>query len=269
MEVRPNPLEHGRYWDATLNVVGGCAIVDSSCLNCYAVPYATGIHAANDVELYRGTTEWRNGHWTWNERTTVLPLNHPNYTAAWSWRGAAEPLLGKGKPSILWLNSMADIFYPARLTEAIVIEAIDYFLENVAISDHIGLILTKHPAQMVAYFRAKPNWWRRKFWLGFSAGDQRWWDRRWQLIRPLAEQGWFIFTSIQPMLGPVVLAPDFRRLGRWVICGGEQHPGHREMDPDWARSLRGQCAGRLPFFVKQMTTGWLPLDLLFREFPKV
>jgi protein gp37 len=74
------------------------------------------------------------------------------------------------------------------------------------------------------------------------------------------------------MLTPVVLPPDFLRLGRWVICGGEQHPGKREANPDWMRSLRDQCKGAdppLPFFCKQMTTGWLPPDLLFREFPKV
>lgn len=72
------------------------------------------------------------------------------------------------------------------------------------------------------------------------------------------------------MLTKVVLSPDSRGLLRWVICGGEQHPGHRVMNEDWARALRDQCnAAGLPFFVKQMTTGRLPLDLLFREFPKV
>jgi len=123
---------------------------------------------------------------------------------------------------------------------------------------------------MVEYFSAQPEWWRRRFWLGFSAGDQLWWNRRWHIMRQLAEQGWFIFTSIQPMLTKVVLSSDFLALGRWVICGGEQHPGHRVMDPDWARALRDQCkAAGLPFFVKQMTTGWLPPDLQIREFPKV
>jgi len=68
----------------------------------------------------------------------------------------------------------------------------------------------------------------------------------------------------------VVLLPDSLTLLRWVIVGGEQHPGHREANPDWMRSLRDQSkAAGLPFFVKQMTSGWLPPDLLFREFPKV
>jgi len=267
MGVRPDPLEHGRYWDATVNVVGGCVIVDSSCYYCYAAPYAGGIHAATDIELYRGTVEWRNGRWTWTSLLTKLPPDHPNHTLPLRWRGVEEPLLGPGKSSILWLNSMADLFVPGRPTEDF-----DRLLVNTAISPHniVGLILTKYPAQMVAYFHAKPTWWRKRFILVFSAGDQRWWDLRWNIMRPLAEAGWTVGTSIQPMLGPVVVAPDYQALGRWVICGGEQHPGHRVTDPDWARALRDQCkAAGLPFFVKQMTSGSRPPDLLFREFPKV
>ena len=38
----------------------------------------------------------------------------------------------------------------------------------------------------------------------------------------------------------------------WVICGGESGPGARPMHPDWARSLRDQCASAgVPFFFKQ------------------
>jgi len=38
----------------------------------------------------------------------------------------------------------------------------------------------------------------------------------------------------------------------WVILGGESGPGARPMHPDWARSLRDQCAeAGVPFFFKQ------------------
>lgn len=38
----------------------------------------------------------------------------------------------------------------------------------------------------------------------------------------------------------------------WVIVGGESGPHARPMHPDWARSLRDQCAAaRAPFFFKQ------------------
>ena len=38
----------------------------------------------------------------------------------------------------------------------------------------------------------------------------------------------------------------------WVIAGGESGHGVRPMHPDWARSLRDQCArAGVPFFFKQ------------------
>jgi protein gp37 len=176
MGVRPDPLDHGRYWDATLNVVGGCEIVDRSCRFCYAPPDAAGLQTSRDVELYKNTTVFKHGRWTWNGRLTVRPPEDSTWTDPLRWKGVAEPLLGKGKPSILWVNSMSDIFHPGHPPEAI-----DRVLQNVAISPNniIGLILTKHPEQLVEYFSTKPDWWRKRFILVFSAGDQLWWNRRW------------------------------------------------------------------------------------------
>lgn len=43
-----------------------------------------------------------------------------------------------------------------------------------------------------------------------------------------------------------------RKLIDWVIAGGESGPGARPMHPDWARSLRDQCAAAgVPFLFKQ------------------
>ena len=59
--------------------------------------------------------------------------------------------------------------------------------------------------------------------------------------------------SLEPLLGPVTLADHHLRTLDWVICGGETGPKARPMHPDWARSLRNQCAAAgVPFFFK----GW-------------
>lgn len=56
---------------------------------------------------------------------------------------------------------------------------------------------------------------------------------------------WF-WLSRMPTEGNVCATLD------WVICGGESGPGARPMHPDWARSLRDQCAAAaVPFFFKQ------------------
>lgn len=71
-----------------------------------------------------------------------------------------------------------------------------------------------------------------------------------------------------------LIDPDLTGIN-WVICGGESDPErkHRErqMDPNWARSLRRDCsAAAVPFFMKQMTGKTpIPDDLLVRQFPDV
>jgi protein gp37 len=117
--------------------------------------------------------------------------------------------------------------------------------------------------------------WLPKLWLCFSAGNQKWFDKRWADIRPLAEAGWFVFVSIAPMLGPVTLPDDFLALGKWVIVNGECEQitpeNCRTMDADWARALLDQCrVANIPFFMRNMHSGaYVPADLQVREFPNV
>lgn len=95
------------------------------------------------------------------------------------------------------------------------------------------------------------------------------------------------FLSIEPMLGPVDLwqcgdgplaggfpsdeqisgerGAHYIRHGspriHWVICGGESGTPARPMHPDWARSLRDQCAAAgVPFLFKQWGEWRPPAD---------
>lgn len=89
----------------------------------------------------------------------------------------------------------------------------------------------------------------------------------------------WVGLSIEPLLGPIDLGnlrrPDgtywdvfetegygpnyWTRPGLdWVVVGGESGRGARPMHPDWARSLRDQCAAAgVPFFFKQWGA-WRP-----------
>jgi hypothetical protein len=89
------------------------------------------------------------------------------------------------------------------------------------------------------------------------------------------------FISVEPMLGKVTLPYGSLPVGPgfclqreqilwcdkaldWVICGGESGPHARPMHPDWARSLRDQCAAaQVPFFFKQWGE-WAEVE---REYP--
>lgn len=110
--------------------------------------------------------------------------------------------------------------------------------------------------------------------LGVSAERQKEADDR--IPHLLATPAALRFVSCEPLLGPIDLARyldghedngvDFSRepgsvvgacLGwtpplDWVIAGGESGPNARTMHPDWARSIRDQCAAAdIPFFFKQ------------------
>ena len=84
------------------------------------------------------------------------------------------------------------------------------------------------------------------------------------------------FVSYEPALGPLsIIATEpirFKYNGvdpDWIICGGESGRGAREMNPEWARSLKWECEQvGVAFFMKQMTGRKpIPNDLMVREFP--
>jgi protein gp37 len=124
-----------------------------------------------------------------------------------------------------------------------------------------------------------PRWPLPNVWLGTSVEDQATADAR--IPEVLATPAAVRWISAEPLLGPVNLsrcgqhytgsgplyiwktslsgnggwrkqhmepAPEVN----WVVCGGESGPKARPMHPDWARSLRDQCAAAgTAFFFKQ------------------
>ncbi|MGF3026558.1 DUF5131 family protein [Methylobacterium aquaticum] len=133
-------------------------------------------------------------------------------------------------------------------------------------------------------------------WLGVSVEDQRRADERIpDLLGTPAAVRWI---SAEPLLGPVDLEampfsegdprhrwsaltgqaimhatgaggqPDFTvRLDApirphldWVVVGGESGPGARPMHPDWARSLRDQCAAAGVSYHFKQWGAWAELD---------
>jgi protein gp37 len=134
---------------------------------------------------------------------------------------------------------------------------------------------------------AAGGWHLPNVWLGTSVEDQQRADER--IPHLLATPAAVRFLSVEPLLGPIDLYngdPDPRLGGHqatktfigdwweagddlkgpsrhgvdWVIVGGESGPNARPMHPDWARSLRDQCAAaEVPFFFKQWGE-WGPDD---------
>jgi len=134
------------------------------------------------------------------------------------------------------------------------------------------------------YDNCGPAWPYQNIWLGVSVEDQSTADERIPLLlqTPAAVR----WISAEPLLGPInlnhldadaagnrdlcqinALTGDHSDMGRpcpdvahlnWVVVGGESGPGARPMHPDWARSLRDQCAAAGVEFLFKQWGEWAP-----------
>lgn len=134
------------------------------------------------------------------------------------------------------------------------------------------LLLTKRPGNVRAMVPLQ--WlesWPRHVWLGTTAGTQRAADENVEAL--LATPAAIHFLSIEPLLEPVTLKPEWLEMELqafggggvkcfprvdWVIVGGESGGKARPMHAKWARALRDQCAVHgVAFFFKQWGE-WAP-----------
>ncbi len=265
------------WTDATWNPVGGCSIHSPGCNGCYAMKLAASPRL-NKHPLYAGTTEIVKGKAVWNGKLTQLPDDHDGWTWPLRWRGATNPAhppkLGQGKPSLIFVGDMTDVFHKGRSRGDI-----DRIVATILLSPHIGQLLTKRPDAMAQYFYdpALPDrlddmmysisgepWplaergglLNRRLWLGCSVERQQEAEERHRFMKFIANMGFTTFVSYEPALGPV----DWRgwEFLKQLIAGGmsgsEATPSH----PDWFRAARDWCAANgIAFFFKQWGE-WCP-----------
>jgi protein gp37 len=267
---------HIEWTDATWNVVNGCTIVSHGCEHCYAMRLAATRlkhhpSRAGLARIHNGHPQWT-GSVTFNNKVLLDPLR---------WR----------RPRKIFVCAHGDLFH-----ENVASLWIDHVFAVIAAAPrHVFQVLTKRPERLREYAEEAmgcgehwlahcershaPMWPLPNVWLGVSVEDQKRADERVPVLldTPAAVR----WLSCEPLLGPVDLAsmracrgcPGCSRLGRspldpisdcwtkridWVVAGGESGPGARPMHPDWARSLRDQCAAAgVPFLFKQWGE-WAP-----------
>ena len=180
---------------------------------------------------YGPTVRTAKGRPVWTGELVAAPA------ATWN-----EPLRRR-KPTTWFVNSMGDMFHE-KLPEPWLDRA---FKIMAATPRHRFLILTKRTARMLAY--AEAHGCPPHVWLGTSIEDQE----RAELRLPLLVRvpAAIRFVSAEPLLEAVDLRPWLPAI-QWLIAGAESGPDARPFNPDWARSLRDQCAAAgVPFFFKQ------------------
>jgi len=214
------------WTDHTFNPWIGCTKVSPGCDHCYAE--ARMDHRLGQVRWGPHGERRRTGEAYWRE-----PLK-------WNRRAADA-----GQRERVFCASLADVFDNQILSDW----RADLWALIESTPNLDWLLLTKRPQNIAAMLPA--NWgdgWPN-VWLGTTAENQTEADRR--IPHLLARRATVRFVSAEPLLGPI----DFTAIGPrldWIIVGGESGPGARPMHPDWARSIRDQCAAAgVPFFFKQ------------------
>lgn len=249
------------WTDATWNPVTGCSVVSPGCTNCYAMRLA-GTRLRHHPSRAGLTAPSKAGPvWTGEVRFNAQWLDQP---------------LRWARPRDIFVCAHGDLFH-----EDVPDEWIDrVFAVMARAGNHRFQVLTKRSGRMRRYIagltrkriqdqayklsRAVQYEGRWLFdlplpnvWLGTSAERQQEADARIpDLIETLAAVH---FLSLEPLLGPIDFrkVPGFNRVNLslhnwWVIVGGESGAGARPMFPEWARSIRDQCAAAgVPYFHKQ------------------
>jgi protein gp37 len=284
------------WTDATWNPIGGCTRVDEGCRNCYAEIMAARFSGpgqwGDGLAHIVGGAGHRDHRWTGEVRLNATALDKPL-----RWRkpsrifvNSTSDLFHEAVPDE-WIDEVFAVMAlcpqhtfqvltkrPARMRKYLnqpgrVGDVLDACL---AYANGPGATNPRLVEDGIALLTL-PN-----VWLGTSISDQASADLRIPVLLdcPAAVR----FLSVEPMLGPVALdavctddmgiyaltgtrsdgsGPSGFSQGTridWVICGGESGPGARPMHPDWARSLRDQCAiAEVPFFFKQWGE-WAPLE---------
>ena len=181
-------------------------------------------------------------------------------------KGFDKPLSWK-EPTMVFINSWSDFFI--KEADPWRNEAWDIIRRTPHLTYQI---LTKRPKRI---FGNLPTGWPGSFrnvWLGISAENQEWYDRRWRILSKIRAS--VRFVSAEPLLGPIRLGTGY--VPDWVIVGGETGPGARFTDPEWMRTLKRECGDDVPLFVKQITENgrhvpfdrW-PEDLKVRQWPEI
>jgi len=278
------------WTEQTWNPIVGCSVVSPGCTNCYAMQMAGRIEAMGNQPRYAGTTRKVKDKIVWTgklaqapDATLLQPLKRKKPTTYFV--NSMGDLFHEEVPDA-WIDR---VFAVMALTPQHTYQVLtkraermrDYFLKPVERdgmidcrrADRIGDVMLMHH-QIDSGFKCVP-WPLPNAWLGVSTERQQEADERIPLLlqTPAAVR----FISAEPLLGAIDLTRIIRETEHkayvddalsgfvsngcggtnkakldWVIVGGESGPNARPMHPDWARSLRDQCAAAgVPFFFKQ------------------
>ena len=242
------------WTDATVNFWWSCTKVGPGCDGCYAEAWAA-----------------RFGEALWGSGVPRRKVDSALLTLAKLHKGAQRFQVKHGRRQRVFLQSMSDLFDKEVPDEWFVEAWVGIVMANALDFQ----IVTKRVSFVEK--RLAGRTWPQHAGLIISVVNQEEADRDIPRLLDLKARLGFpwVGLSMEPLLGGVILRPEWLALLDWVIAGGERGPGARPMHPDWARSLRDQCAvAGVAFYFKQWgeylssATGFAPApDRIIHNWP--
>lgn len=226
----------------TFNPWWGCVKVSPGCKYCYAETWAKRV-----------------GQDVWGPRASRRELSDGYWKQPIVWNSEASRHKTRAR---VFCASMADVFEDRRDLDAKRARLWDMITRTPALD---WLLLTKRP-QNVARLVPWGNNWPANVWLGATAENQKWLERRADVLVHMPAR--VLFLSCEPLLGPLDLSRwiEGARHGAhrgidWVIAGGESGHYARAMHPEWLTGLRDQCTDAGIKFLFKQWGNWRPVAL--------
>jgi protein gp37 len=281
-----------QWCDATWNPTVGCSIVSPGCTNCYAMKTAHDLGRRFGSQKYGGLTKVVNGNPVW---TGEVRLHQGAVYQPLTWKKPRRVFVNS--MSDLFHEALTDdqidrVFAVMALCPQHTFQVLTKRAErmrafcsdaatpyriaraclDLSIADKSKWTCEPWPVQSLGDDVDNPDdvtmrsWPLSNLWLGVSAERQEEADER--IPHLLQTPAAVRFVSAEPLLGPLTLHPladGTNALSSstgpnldWLIVGGESGPSARPMHPDWARSIRDQCAAAgVAYFFKQWGE-WAP-----------
>lgn len=150
-----------------------------------------------------------------------------------------------GRPRVIFLDDLGDTF-----TESLPLDWLLPYMPEIERSPHVWLMFTKRPRRMAKFFRlyghVPANVWP---FTSVTGPDTL---KRLDALREIDSPR--LCVSIEPLFAALDIRRHLEgpRPLAWVVAGFESGDNARPGHPDWARSLRDQCAEHgTAFFWKQ------------------
>lgn len=222
------------WTEKTLNINTGCTPISAGCKNCYARAMHERLQAMGQ------------------------PKYQHSFNEVWGFPEELEKIKRWKKTSMIFVNSMSDLFHKAN-PYTFIHQAIDTFSKH---PHHTFQILTKRADRMAEFFEdiVVP----KNVWVGVTVEDADNTERIYHLTRIQAPVR---FVSFEPLLTRIPVSklkqmicgtgaftdqPYKTKIG-WAIVGGETGHHSRPMSIQWAMEIKDFCLEHeIPFFFKKL-----------------